>query len=421
MPHHRHAHRHLVQRQHHVETNNNNEDDDPFVATVTQLLTQQNTNTGGVIWMTQALPPPAVRSRPATTTKQNNDASQTLPATLFPTAQPSAMTDSALMVATQTPTPEVNPVVTGAATTATIAAAATSAASAGMSTAAKAGLALGILLLIGALLVGILLLYRRKKNQVARDNSNEKIDLYDAPPPPPPQIQASAPPAPSIRSESTAPRLSLRPVTQFDPAFNHNAQPASAWERRGAANASENPFNDPENHSGPPSANPFGNNAAVDARQANIPDSPPHASPLQSTQPSHDFANPAVAIAAADIDPIAMAGAMHSVPAPVAELPAPPANNGPISMSPSGPVVLEQFPAAPGPAPNGPLPVAGAMAGSRSNSPAPGPNNVHRIQLDFKASMADELNLTAGQLVRMLHEYDDGWVCNLTLSQQDNR
>ena len=41
---------------------------------------------------------------------------------------------------------------------------------------------------------------------------------------------------------------------------------------------------------------------------------------------------------------------------------------------------------------------------------ARGPNNVHRVQLEFKPSMEDELELKSGQLVRMLHEYDDGWV-----------
>ena len=43
---------------------------------------------------------------------------------------------------------------------------------------------------------------------------------------------------------------------------------------------------------------------------------------------------------------------------------------------------------------------------------AGGPTNsaVHRVQLDFKPSMDDELELRAGQLIRMLHEYDDGWV-----------
>jgi hypothetical protein len=54
--------------------------------------------------------------------------------------------------------------------------------------------------------------------------------------------------------------------------------------------------------------------------------------------------------------------------------------------------------------------VAGAMAGGRPNGAPAGPNNVHRVQLDFKPSMGDELELKAGSLVRMLHEYDDGWV-----------
>jgi hypothetical protein len=51
-----------------------------------------------------------------------------------------------------------------------------------------------------------------------------------------------------------------------------------------------------------------------------------------------------------------------------------------------------------------------AAAGAPGSPPA---NNVHRVQLDFKPSMNDELELRAGQLVRMLHEYDDGWVRGL--------
>lgn len=43
----------------------------------------------------------------------------------------------------------------------------------------------------------------------------------------------------------------------------------------------------------------------------------------------------------------------------------------------------------------------------------PGPSNVHRVQMDFNPSMDDELELRVGQLVRLLHEYDDGWVCSL--------
>ena len=52
-------------------------------------------------------------------------------------------------------------------------------------------------------------------------------------------------------------------------------------------------------------------------------------------------------------------------------------------------------------------PVAGGPVGAVNTSP------VHRVQMDFKPSMEDELGLRVGQLVRLLYEYDDGWVCLL--------
>lgn len=53
-----------------------------------------------------------------------------------------------------------------------------------------------------------------------------------------------------------------------------------------------------------------------------------------------------------------------------------------------------------------------ATSGAAAIAAAGGPQNamVHRVQLDFKPSMEDELEIRAGQLVRVLHEYDDGWV-----------
>jgi hypothetical protein len=51
-------------------------------------------------------------------------------------------------------------------------------------------------------------------------------------------------------------------------------------------------------------------------------------------------------------------------------------------------------------------------SGAAAIAAAGGPANstVHRVQLDFKPSLEDELELKAGDLVRLLHEYDDGWV-----------
>jgi hypothetical protein len=309
--------------------------------------------------------------------------------------------------------------------------------SSGMSGGAKAGLALGILLAIGALLGGVLFVYHRKKKQMAQSKlDSEKAAMENMPPPPPPVETA-----PSIRTQrtmSTAPRLSLRPVTQFSPTFGENRksagnllavtaagsqpneralspdQPSSPWERPGASSAAgsaHNPFNDPVSRSVSPPANPFDNAAAIETPQATVPNTP------QVTTPNthlNDFANPAPAIAAAEAAPVVAAAAVprKEVPAPgptptQAPLPAPPMLQS--DMGPPSPAWTDDLPASPGPAPTGPPPVA--VAGGPTNGPVPAPNNVHRVQLDFKPSMQDELELRAGQLVRMLHEYDDGWVC----------
>ncbi|KAI3400513.1 hypothetical protein diail_2712 [Diaporthe ilicicola] len=53
-------------------------------------------------------------------------------------------------------------------------------------------------------------------------------------------------------------------------------------------------------------------------------------------------------------------------------------------------------------------PSAGAAAIAAAGGPAD--SSVHRVQLDFKPTMDDEMELHTGQVVRLLHEYDDGWV-----------
>lgn len=60
-----------------------------------------------------------------------------------------------------------------------------------------------------------------------------------------------------------------------------------------------------------------------------------------------------------------------------------------------------------------------SSAGAAAIAAAGGPANstVHRVQLDFKPTMNDELELHAGQLVRLLHEYDDGWALCIRLDR----
>ena len=80
----------------------------------------------------------------------------------------------------------------------------------------------------------------------------------------------------------------------------------------------------------------------------------------------------------------------HNAPKPLNIMP-----KNPVSPAASSPAVSE-------------FSQTSMTAGAVANGPPP--SNVHRIQLDFKPSMDDELGLRAGQLVRLLHEYDDGWV-----------
>lgn len=305
-------------------------------------------------------------------------------------------------------------------------AAASSGSSGGLSSGGKAGLAIGILLLIGLLFAGLFFCYRRRKNKEAESYPKAADDEKSAYAGGLNRSNTTT----STRTTATAPRLSLRPVTQFLPdlaakgkAANANANAAgvaggaAGGVVAGAAMTSRN-HNDP--------ANPFGNHAAVQPSQRSS-DEERTMLPIQGT-PENPFADHAGAPGFNG-----PAGSMPSsadAPAPLRiRTPTPEAaaaagagagllgagalaaakhnerNNAPkaLNLSPNRPV----SPAGVSPAVSefSQTPVSpGAMANG------PPPSNVHRIQLDFKPSMDDELSLRAGQLVRLLHEYDDGWV-----------
>jgi len=302
-------------------------------------------------------------------------------------------------------------------------------ASEGLSGGAKAGIAFGVLIPLAALLIGALLLIRRKKQQqkdAGHRLDDEKTAMSNMPPPAPSSFPSAAPPmsgpmplahAPQVTVRSmdslAAPRLSLRPQSQFNhgmsghnsgngaamaagaigatavgaaaiaaAAHSPNSPTRSAWERPGT----EKNANDP--------ANPFGNHAEASvapAAQARAPSPGIDASdfPLPgSVAPSEK----AISIAAMSTDNLA--------PAPVN--PAAAAASS-VSLAPVSPLSATAGAAVAG--------AAVAAGASNRNSPPPPPvDNVYRVQLDFKPSMEDELEIRAGQLVRMLHGYDDGWV-----------
>lgn len=300
--------------------------------------------------------------------------------------------------------------------------------SSGLSTGAKAGLAIGLILVIVAIAAGVLYIYSKKKRE------NENCGKADD------EKTSFQPVKPPMTADSAAPRLSIRPMSRLLPEFGgakkrasqgnplatfnetppingaRNLTPsppgASPWERRADDRAvtPSNPFRDPpnpfadSNRAPPPlSANvPFDSNPAVAAGIAGTAagaglaalaakerqNSPKPLSP-------REFPSPALSSATGPASPPAASPVVAPAPIP-ALAPAPAAST---------------TSAVPAPAPQTSPPTAVAV-GAIATAPAEnGPGNVYRVQMDFKPSMDDELELRAGQLVRLVHEYDDGWVC----------
>ncbi|KAM3414060.1 hypothetical protein BST61_g10719 [Cercospora zeina] len=176
----------------------------------------------------------------------------------------------------------------------------------------------------------------------------------------------------STRTTSTAPRLSLRPVTQFLPTLGENKTNAPA---------NDNEKRNSEANNG---ADPFADTTALSEKQAS-PDSPP-ANPFDEQRRSRESSSGAAA-AAVGAAAAAAAGA-----------------DGKRDSEPSTPRSAHSTHSGP--------------PGSAGGPPPPRqPNNVHRVQLDFKPSMDDELELISGALVRLLHEYDDGWALCITMDR----
>jgi hypothetical protein len=305
----------------------------------------------------------------------------------------------------------------------------------GMTGGAKAGLAFGIIALIGLALVGVLLLYRRKKQQTEAherlDDEKAAMAKPDMLPSHPTPVSVPPPTSRSQTSTVTAPQLSLRPVTQFDPRMSsvgpNSAAPAaavglaagaaagaaaaksgssspksgSAWEKSGA----ERHANDP--------TNPFGNHAET------VNGSPPKDAVVGATLGAGAQPRPISGghIDAADF-PLPASGPPSPKPlslkseASSAGYSSSGASTIAATPTTTVPQSLQVGEAAAGAAAGAAIGGgAAAAAASGTSKPAgPGADNVHRVQLDFKPSMEDELEIRAGQLVRMLHEYDDGWV-----------
>lgn len=302
------------------------------------------------------------------------------------------------------------------ATSSATTAADSSSASGGMSVAGKAGLAIGILLLLGAVLSMVLFCFKKRRDAAKHERiEDEKHEFANI------DRRMSTR---TTATTATAPRLSLRPVTQFLPnltvkrASRGNAlltvtEDGKQWDMdqsgtaQSQANNKENPFGNHAETVTSQNQNPFDNHAEVvspsspiDATNANGPEV------VQELSANGEIiASTAVAGSAAVAVAVAPGlkrkeSKRENAPSPMDFTKAGPFMGPP---SPAGTEFSMSSEAGNAPVQTG-TGIAIAAAGGPANSA------VHRVQLDFKPSMEDELELRAGQLIRLLHEYDDGWV-----------
>jgi hypothetical protein len=325
-----------------------------------------------------------------------------------------ASTTSLVTSASSTSSPTITGGAVAEATTSSTSQASASTVQTGMSAGGKTGLAIGILLAVAIIAAGVLFLYWRKKKAIDEDEKshNEKAafgadaapmaDSFISPPPPPITTAATAA---TTRVGSFAPMLDLRPMSRLMPelvgqrksqgnpltTLNVPASAAAADVSRSltppqSGGPSERPANTPnekvENPFSDPT-NPFGDEQAKAVSPPLNGPATPASNPSMPAPLNVQKVGPPVAGGAGTA--AAAAAAAAGVGAAVAAI-------------------------ATAKPPGSPASTHSATPSQASAGPGAPPNNVHRVQLDFKPSMEDELELVSGQLVRILHEYDDGWV-----------
>jgi len=173
-----------------------------------------------------------------------------------------------------------------------------------------------------------------------------------------PSTMAVPQPPPSTRSTATAPRISYRPTSQFSTSVLGDAEKAAAGAAAGVMGRNSDP------------SNPFGIHAqTVESQSRDV------ISPI----PEERSLSPPVELQGSPVpSPTAASFDLSSPATPGTQVKAEVGMASVVPMS--------------------------AVAGDGRPS-----NAVHSVQLEFKPSMDDELELKVGQIVRVLHEYDDGW------------
>ncbi|KAB8303230.1 hypothetical protein EYC80_004677 [Monilinia laxa] len=385
-------------------------------------------------------------STSASTLRTSASSSTELPSSIVAT---SSVGSSIALLAATSNTPTSSSATSSASSANASSPAAADSSSSGMSAGGKAGLVIGILLLFGAALVLLLFFFRKKKQAAkserldddeksavvaasARRAEAERVEV---------QPQASqrsaggaagavggAGGAEAAAAAAAAHRLSLRPVTQFQP-FNEKQEMNQAPGPKGALltpiSTAHSYQSDQPNHEHNKN-NPFGNHAeAIDTPNTN---GPPIIEGFTAGGEVIAASTAAASTVAASTNSTTSssptATTQQGGPAPVSVKPlgltrsASKAGNGLKQMD----FTTKSNTALTPPSPSGSefsnASTAQSAAGMAIVAAGGPPNTtVHRVQLDFAPSMDDELELKAGQLIRILHEYDDGWALCIRLDR----
>lgn len=285
------------------------------------------------------------------------------------------------------------------------------AATGGLTTGATAGIVFGVL--GGLLLLGLLIffIFSRRKKQAEQQRRNRDDEKLHGPMAGGPTIIENL-----SRSDPKAPRISLRPVTQFFPTWNterRSSKGAAIALSPSAANG-RSAWDRPSTSQSMHPNNPFGNQAerapSPVVEEHNMYDRSLPPTPMGEVERS-PFDDPMTANGPAIVT---TAGAGASALSRKTSM----RRDGPKKLDLTLTAPMSTVPASPAGTEfsmnsDTPGSAGGAVtSGAAAIAAAGGPSNsaVHRVQLDFKPTLEDEMGLRAGDLVRLLHEYDDGWV-----------
>jgi hypothetical protein len=282
----------------------------------------------------------------------------------------------------------------------------------GLSTIATAGIAIGVIGGIGVFALFVYLIISRRRKQ-AREENKQVVKEKS---PPSTATSAALPAPPSLAAKFDHPSAASQLSLTLNPAASAPSRagnrmvdkplPSPAYSSI-APSRNQDESNDwlsPLNNRNSTYSNPFDNEMATvsslksDDRSVFTRNRSPSPISMNEVFPSRPVTRfmPEIVVAPA---PAPMSGQVTSLTRKTSLR-----NQNPANMQPGIAITT------PGNSPFGNEYAFTNGATRDATSPAPKEGPVHRVQLDFKPTLEDEMELKAGELVHVAHEFDDGWV-----------